>query len=198
MTTQKWDPNKLPEAVIANKSIAGVLKSLGMEISGGNRDTVKRYIARMGLDISHFTGQGHRKGSEQPVFERSALDEILVEDSTYTNTHRLKLRLISEGLKLHRCECCMLPDWLGREIPLELHHKNGVRSDHQISNLELLCPNCHAMTDNYRARNINERYTGNGINEAGEFSERFKMPTLSEASGTPEERAETTGEVESS
>jgi hypothetical protein len=33
---------------------------------------------------------------------------------------------------------------------LELHHKDGDRTNNILSNIELLCPNCHALTDNYR------------------------------------------------
>ena len=43
---------------------------------------------------------------------------------------------------------------MSKPIPLELHHKNGINSDNSLTNLELLCPNCHALTDNYRAKNI--------------------------------------------
>jgi predicted RNA-binding Zn-ribbon protein involved in translation (DUF1610 family) len=37
---------------------------------------------------------------------------------------------------------------------LELNHKNGTPTDNRLENLELLCPNCHAFTDNYRGKNI--------------------------------------------
>ena len=43
---------------------------------------------------------------------------------------------------------------MSNPIPLELHHRNGVRTDNSFDNLELLCPNGHAFTDNYRAKNI--------------------------------------------
>ena len=43
---------------------------------------------------------------------------------------------------------------MGKPIALELHHKNGIKNDLRIENLEILCPNCHAFTDNYRGRNI--------------------------------------------
>lgn len=43
---------------------------------------------------------------------------------------------------------------MDKPIPLELHHINGVHSDNRIENLQLLCPNCHALTDNYRGKNI--------------------------------------------
>ena len=37
-------------------------------------------------------------------------------------------------------------------IPLELHHIDGNNKDNSLSNLQLLCPNCHALTNNYRNR----------------------------------------------
>ncbi len=69
-------------------------------------------------------------------------------------THKVKIRLLGEGYKQHRCESCGLSEWMSNLIPLELHHRNGVRTDNSLDNLELLCPNCHAFTDNYRAKNI--------------------------------------------
>ncbi|WP_083937631.1 HNH endonuclease [Hymenobacter aerophilus] len=47
----------------------------------------------------------------------------------------------------------MLSEWVGEPIPLELHHINGINNDHRLENLQLLCPNCHALTDNYRGKN---------------------------------------------
>lgn len=43
---------------------------------------------------------------------------------------------------------------MGKPIALELHHVNGVKDDLRIENLQILCPNCHAFTDNYRGKNI--------------------------------------------
>ena len=43
--------------------------------------------------------------------------------------------------------------WMGEKIPLEVHHKNGDRTKNNEENLELLCCNCHALTDNWRNRN---------------------------------------------
>jgi len=41
-------------------------------------------------------------------------------------------------------------------IPLELHHIDGVNTNHCIENLQMLCPNCHAFTDNYRGKGKKE------------------------------------------
>lgn len=43
---------------------------------------------------------------------------------------------------------------MGQPIALELHHVNGIKDDLRIENLQILCPNCHAFTDNYRGKNI--------------------------------------------
>jgi Zn finger protein HypA/HybF involved in hydrogenase expression len=166
----KWDTTKLPDAVKNSYSVDEVLRILEIKRTGGNRETVKRYIKHMELDTSHFLGQGHRKGSSKPVFEEIPLEEILVKNSSYTNTHRLKIKLIKNGLKENRCESCKKRKWLEQPIPLELHHKNGIRDDNRIKNLILVCPNCHALTliitKQKQLKKI-ELYKRNLINEIG-------------------------------
>ena len=53
-----------------------------------------------------------------------------------------------------QCENCGNTEWQGKLIPLEVHHMDGDRLNNVLENLQLLCPNCHAQTENYRNRNI--------------------------------------------
>lgn len=40
-------------------------------------------------------------------------------------------------------------------VPLQIHHIDGDALNNKVENLELLCPNCHALTDNFGSRNKN-------------------------------------------
>jgi hypothetical protein len=76
---------------------------------------------------------------------------------SFISSHKLKLKLLEDGLKERRCERCEQVDWQGEPIPIELHHVNGDRFDNRLHNLQLLCPNCHALTDNHAGRGANQR-----------------------------------------
>ena len=143
-------------AVQSAKSIAGVLRHLGMRVGGGNYDTIHRAIRDLALDTSHWTGQGHRKGSPIPVVPARPLAEVLVRGSVY-NSNDLRLRLIREGIFARRCADCLQEEWRGAPIPLEVDHRDGDRTNNEVTNLRLLCPNCHALTPTYRGRNVRLR-----------------------------------------
>ena len=139
-------------AIKQSKSIAGMCRTLGLRPCGGNYRLMHNAIVKFELDTSHFTGQGWNTDLKFRPFEEKLLNEILVKASTY-QSFKLKRRLLKEGLKNPTCECCGLTEWQGAPIPLELHHLNGDNKDNRLENLQLLCPNCHALTDSYRGRN---------------------------------------------
>lgn len=102
-----------------------------------------------------MTGQAWNQGDRyKPIKGAQPLESILIEHSSYRSTYHLKDRLLKECVKEYKCECCGNTEWMGKPIALELHHVNGIKDDLRAENLQLLCPNCHAFTDNYRGKNI--------------------------------------------
>ena len=69
------------------------------------------------------------------------------------NTARLRERLITESFFNSCCQRCHFTEWQGQPISLELHHIDGDKANNLLSNLTILCPNCHALTDTYRGKN---------------------------------------------
>lgn len=153
------------EAVKTSFSKAQVLKTLGLKPCGGNYQTFDKNVKRLNLDTSHFTGKGWNTGTRyRPVREKISMDQILVKNSSWTNTNHLRERLLKEGFKEWRCECCKNTEWLGKPIALELHHINGIKDDLRIENLQVLCPNCHAFTDNYRGKGMSTSVGNSEVN----------------------------------
>jgi hypothetical protein len=67
--------------------------------------------------------------------------------------HAVKRRLLEAGILQNRCDDCGLTEWRGRPISIQIDHRNGIRDDHRLENLRMLCPNCHSQTETYGARN---------------------------------------------
>jgi len=150
---RKYTDEEFINAVKDSFSFAQVLSKVGLMPTGGNYVLAHKRVKDLELDISHFTGSGHLKGKTHNWGKKKSLAEILVRDSSYTQTSKLRKRLIQEKLMDYKCFCCGGTEWLGKPIPLELEHINGDRFDNRIENLSLLCPNCHAQTDTYRGKN---------------------------------------------
>ena len=159
MIKRKWDEDQLREAVKVSTSWSGVMRRLGLAVAGNSVKAVKALVGELGLDVSHFKGHGWSRGmSGMPSPPQTiSLDEILVEHSSYTSSKDLKRRLFKSGLKERHCEHCLNVEWMGHEIPLQLDHINGIRSDNRIENLRVLCPNCHALTPTWGGRNHKAR-----------------------------------------
>lgn len=142
------------EAVKDSYSVAGVLDKLHLKPAGGNYKTVHNLKNKLNLDTSHWTGAGHLRGKTHNWAIKISLEDILVADSTYTSSDRLKKRLIAAGILRNECYICgQLPFWNGQKMVLVLDHKNGINNDNRKKNLRLVCPNCNSQLPTHAGRN---------------------------------------------
>lgn len=145
----KYTKELMESAIKDSYSIAEVCRKIGLKPHGSNYKTIKSKIELYNLDISHFTGQRWNKGegySEKTA--RLPLEKVLQKGVIYCSD-TLRKRLIKAGLKENKCEVCGLS---GEEVRLELHHINGDHYDNRLENLQIVCPNHHSVTPNFRNR----------------------------------------------
>lgn len=62
----------------------------------------------------------------------------------------------------NKCEIC---GWnkvnpITQKVPLEIHHIDGNYLNNNEENLQVLCPNCHSLTPNFKGLNKSERQRG--------------------------------------
>lgn len=122
---------------------------------GMHRNTFDKYCKLLGI----------QKFRSKKIQRRYLLEDILAGKYPNYPTSHLHDRLLSEGYKEHKCECCGLTEWNGQPIPLELHHIDGNHSNHSLENLQFLCPNCHSQTDNFKSKNVKHYKFENIIEE---------------------------------
>lgn len=136
------------ELVESTFTMTDLCKGLGYPRNSGEyASVIRRRVEELGLSLDH-----HRHDANQ---KKIPLEEILVENSTYTNVPRLKTRLLNEGILVYECDLCGNDGtWNGFPMTLQLDHINGRNNDNRRCNIRLLCPNCHSQTITYAGNNI--------------------------------------------
>ena len=115
-----------------------------------NSERVKEAHERGDMSVEQLDGnRSWRKGKE---FEIGEGEKKTISASTKKTSIKYKL-LKKRG---HKCEGCGAERHRGEKIPLEIHRIDGTKTYKQSTaeNFKLLCPNCHAQTDNYRGKAV--------------------------------------------
>ncbi len=138
---------RLRELVVTSQTVKEVVRKLGISPVGGNMAHIGRRIAELGIDTSHFAQpKSSPKGARGPVLVLGSPDNGRIPGE------RLRRNLLKLGIAETCANCGTGPEWNGRPLRLEVDHVNGDWWDNRPENLQLLCPNCHAITDTYRGR----------------------------------------------
>lgn len=143
---RKFTRQEIEQFVSESNSIASLADKLGYSKKCGSYlNTINNMIQELNLDVSHFCGQSWNKNN--------------FDYSRFQNGKAIKISSAINALiflRGRKCECCGAEEWIGNPIPLEVHHNDGNTLNNELKNLVLLCPNCHALTKNYRGKNANK------------------------------------------
>lgn len=144
MKTKPTD-EQIIDAASNYKSATAAAASLGIHYV-----TYRTHAKRLGVFVANPAGKGISKSAGE---RRISTEDILNGMHPQYQSNLIRRRLLEEGIKDHRCQMCGITKWMGHPAPLELDHIDGNKYNHHISNLRMLCPNCHAQTDTYRGKN---------------------------------------------
>ena len=155
---RQYSKDWLEELCRDSYSYAEVLRKAGRKQGGGTQATLRKKIKEFGIDISHFTGQRWQDSPNQidnhENREKYSLEEVFIKNSPVTQKV-LRGYVERHNLIPYKCQNCGCDGhWQNGIIALEIDHIDGDNTNNEMSNLRYLCPNCHALTDTYRGKNI--------------------------------------------
>lgn len=147
---EKLNINELKYIIENSENITEILNKIGYKnTSSILHKKLQERIERENISITHLK----KYNSQVKKYE---INDILVENSKYTNRTQLKKRLIELNLLEYKCECGNTGWWRDKPMTLQIDHINGKNDDNRLENLRFICPNCHSQTNTFCGRNMNK------------------------------------------
>lgn len=150
---KRWDAELFAKACEESQTVAEVLDRIGASKYSGNYRRAQFMAQQLGIELPVA-----KKGE---WYARIA-KPMLTDDQVRARFCRSEIPRDSKSLKRwmtrrlgipDACAICGIgPEWNGKPLTLELDHIDGDRLNNELSNLRLLCPNCHAQTETSNRR----------------------------------------------
>jgi Zn finger protein HypA/HybF involved in hydrogenase expression len=129
-------------------AICRVLKSLGIKPTPYAYNLIRLRIEKEKIKYKP-TNQAQGSRIKVNWIDKAKKESIIVSMCGFKNY------LIKNNHLEQSCAICgNKPFHNNKPLVLQLDHIDGDRQNNEISNLRLLCPNCHSQTDTYTGRNL--------------------------------------------
>lgn len=143
----KVDPQEI--IIACNSSSSMMAAAAKVDI---NFQTFRKYAKELGVWNTNQSGKGVGK-TKRDGYQKYSLQDIFDGKHPQYSSHKLRVRLIKEGIKEDKCEICGVTDWNGKPLSKHLDHIDGNHYNNELINLRILCPNCHQQTDTFGSKN---------------------------------------------
>ena len=142
----------------SSNSYCDVMRKLDINANnGGNYRTLVKKIKVNNLSTKLLDDNRTKYGFTPRRSNKITDDEIFIENSSYFNRGKIKIKLVNDYNFKYECSECGIGDtYNDKNITLQLDHINGVNDDNRIFNLRFLCPNCHSQTTTYSGKKCNK------------------------------------------
>ena len=147
----KLPDEQFTKIILESTSCIEAMKKIGFKCVAGNaRNTVKRRIAELNINIEHWSD--NTKNAH--IATETPHNDYFAENTLRSGGHTRK-RILKYNLLEYKCAICgNTGEWNGQKLVLQIDHINGDHSDNRLENLRFLCPNCHSQTDTFAGKNV--------------------------------------------
>ena len=137
----EYSDEELKDIIAQCSNIAHML--LTLKLNNVYHYKIKEFIDNNKISTSHFK-----------LVQKNQYHYTPSNGKTIRSQSNFKKNLIKEEKLINKCAICNIePIWNNKPLILHLDHINGDHHNNDLSNLRLVCPNCHSQTDTYTGRN---------------------------------------------
>jgi hypothetical protein len=113
-------------------------------------------VAKTSIFCEQICSSEHRKNQREKELEPLLIEGKVISQNIETNNTIYRRYLIRKfGPRCMKCGWSEVNPFSGK-VPIELEHKDGNCINNIPDNLELLCPNCHSLSQFYKGANKRE------------------------------------------
>lgn len=140
----RYTKEELIEFVQKATSITDLIKRvLKIKYNAHNRQLLKVLIVEYEISINHWNNIYEYRKTKKPKNPKQG-------KAHGSYIHSLVFEYYQKPYICENCGCD--GNWYNNPLTLEIHHIDGDRKNNDISNLQVLCPNCHSQTPSFRKR----------------------------------------------
>lgn len=156
MKESKYTKELLEQNVKLVSNMSDLVRKLtaSEKAHGSMTDFIKNKLKSYNIDFSHFSrkspkGKVHKSNSKEYLLENYFCNP----SKLYTGSSVLKKWLFKYNMIEEKCSQCNIGNmWNNEYLSLQLDHIDGNNKNNDLSNLRILCPNCHSQTHNYAGK----------------------------------------------